>query len=150
MKRAALIFAIFILSTSAFTQVSVEAAELTEKGIKYYEAGNLGLALDTLTKAIELSSKPKYRKPTRSNLTEGGEDAELRDRITFHDPVTAVAFLNRGHVHFARAKMDLAIADYSQSIKLKPANAEALLSGPASVRPLRQPKSQDRIPARPA
>ncbi len=127
MKRTAIILAIFVLSTNILSQVSREAAELTAKGVKHYEAGDLNLALDTLTKAIDVSSRPKTRKQARPNsLIESSDAEELRNRITFHDPVTAMAFLNRGHVQFARAKMDLAIADYSESIRLKPANAEAL------------------------
>ncbi len=127
MQRISLIVAILFLSTNIFTQASIEAAELTAKGIKHYESGDLDRALETFTKAIELSSKPKPHRSVRSNsLAQAADDAELRDRITFHDPVTAVAFLHRGHVHFARAKIDLAVADYSESLRLKPAGVEAL------------------------
>ena len=120
MKRPVLIVAILVLSTNIFSQVSREAAELTDKGVKHYEAGDLNRALEILTKAIELSSRPKAVKVRPNEFTSG--DADLRDRITFHDPVTATAYLNRGHVQFARAKMDLAIADYSEAIRLKPAS----------------------------
>lgn len=127
MKRSALVLAILILSLSSsiLSQASREAAEITLKGIKYYEAGELDLALESFTRAIELSSKPKKLNVIRGNSLLPSEEEALRDRITFHDPLAAVAYLNRGHVHFARAKMDLAIADYTSSIKLKPANADA-------------------------
>ena len=39
MKRTAIILAILVLTTNILAQVSLEAAELTAKGIKHYEAG---------------------------------------------------------------------------------------------------------------
>ena len=112
MRRSAIVFAVFIFTSAAFSQVSLEAKELTLKGIKHYEVGNLEAALEALTKAIDVSSKPKRSKAVTGNaLFEQTEEERLRDRISFHDPITATAYLNRGHVHFARAKMELAIPD---------------------------------------
>ena len=127
MRSSAFLFTILLFSLSSIAQVSREAAELTETGIKHYEKGDFDLALEKLTKAIEVSSKPRASKKLKTNALAQTE-FEVRDRITFHDPVTGIAFLNRGHVHFARAKMELAIFDYSEAIRIAPANKEAYVS----------------------
>ena len=114
-SASAFLLTFLFLTINSIAQVSYEAAELTEAGIKHYENGNFDLALEKLTKAIELSSKPKSSKKIKTNALAENGDTELRDRITFHDPVTGIAFLNRGHVQFARAKMELAIFDYSEA-----------------------------------
>ena len=41
MKRTSFVIAILFLSTNIFSQMSIEAAELTAKGVKHYEAGDL-------------------------------------------------------------------------------------------------------------
>ena len=94
MKRSALVLAILILSLSSsiLSQASREAVEATIKGINHYEAGDLTLALESLTKAIELSSKPQRSKGIGGNSLRPSEEETLRDRITFHDPVTAMAY----------------------------------------------------------
>lgn len=126
MKIFTVLVAILVLATNIFPQASLKASELTEKAIKQYEEGDLDSALENFTRAIELSSRPRPPRSARSNLIgEPAKDAELRARITFYDPVTATAFLNRAHVHLSRAKIELAIADYSESIKIRPGSAEA-------------------------
>jgi tetratricopeptide (TPR) repeat protein len=126
MQRPALLISLFILTLNLNAQFSQQAIDLTERGIKHYESGSFELALEKLTKAIEITSKPQVSSKVRRNsLFQAPVESELRDRITIHDPITAAAYLNRGHVHFARAKMDLAIADYSEAIRILPGGKDA-------------------------
>jgi tetratricopeptide (TPR) repeat protein len=128
MRSFAFLLSILILSFGSSAQVSREAAELTETGIRHYESGNFAIALEKLTKAIDVSSKPKAASKVKQSALTATPETDLLDRITFHDPITGIAFLNRGHVQFARMKMELAIADYTEAIRIAPGSKEAYTS----------------------
>ena len=46
------------------------------------------------------------------------------DRAVKLDPCLAVAYYNRGTIHYRMGDFDLALADFKMSIKLEPSNPE--------------------------
>jgi tetratricopeptide (TPR) repeat protein len=100
-----------------------------DRGIVYYEQGNLALALFNLNRAIELNPNYADAYINRGVVYANQQKwdlalADFTQAITFN-PNFAEAYYNRGNVYEDQQKWDLALADFTQAITFNPNFAEA-------------------------
>ena len=72
------------------------AAKLNDRGLKFYELGDLAKAIELLSKAIKIN------------------------------PAAALPHYNRGNAHLASKSYELAITDFTEALRLSPSFVMAL------------------------
>ena len=82
-----------ILNSGCDSESSRDAVFYNNRGLTYFNQGELDKAFADFTKAIEL------------------------------DPQMIMAYQNRGSLYFTQGELDAAIADHTKAIELDPANA---------------------------
>src|SRR6266498_4137805 len=129
-RRIGLTLFILVLCGNAIVQAQTpgSAANYYNHGLKLFEKGDLDGAIEDYTRAIEISSRLTPSKRDRaaswSNTNKFDSSAEA-DRITVIDPLTAMAYTNRGIARFRKGDIDGANADLDQAIRINPGLAEA-------------------------
>src|SRR5262245_184188 len=100
--RIVLLFGLLVLmSLVGAAQTSRTTQEAFKRGMARYEKGDYTGALDDYTRAIELSSRLGQPKPAGDwrTITDGRKATEF-DGVRVLDPLTAIAYANRGLVRF--------------------------------------------------
>src|SRR6187401_917089 len=128
-SRLTVITILLVIScVDAPAQTPAAAQKYFQQGVKNFAEGNLGIAFENYSRAIEISShldslKPASSDPLKANKLTSSE----AERVTVIDPFTAVAYTNRGLVRHQQNDLDGAIADFNAAIRISPGLAEAYL-----------------------
>jgi len=112
------------------------AAEHLRRGIDYFEQGQLQLAIEEYTQAIEVDSELAEAYQLRGmvyialgELDKGIADLDRAlpelDQAVEQDPRHAEAYFNRGIAHCFILDYEKAIADFDRAIELNPSYVEA-------------------------
>jgi Tfp pilus assembly protein PilF/sugar lactone lactonase YvrE len=112
------------------------AVEHFRRGVDYQEQGQLGLAIEEFTQAIEFESGfiEAYLLRGMTYIALGDLDKGIADldralpdldRAVEQDPRLAEAYFNRGVAHFFKFDYDKAVADFDRAIELNPRYVEA-------------------------
>jgi tetratricopeptide (TPR) repeat protein len=113
-----------------------EAIEHLRRGIDYFEQGQLGLAIEEYTQAIEV--EPEFAEAYRlrgmvyvalGEFDKGIVDLDRAladlDQAVELNPQLAEAYFNRGGAYFFKLDYDKAIADFDRAIQIDPSYVEA-------------------------
>src|SRR5205085_6980693 len=127
--RVVCLLAILLFVPHASAQTPRAALEHFKNGNKKLENGELGAAIEELSRAIEISSRLEVsRSASRSAQTNGFAHAEGdASGITVIDPLTAHAYTSRGLARYGQGDVDGAILDWNRAIAINPGLAAAYL-----------------------
>ena len=100
------------------------AVAYNNRGLAYYEKGEIELAIKDYNKAIKLSSNYAFAYINRgiAYRKKGDADLAIKDynKAIKLDSNDADTYYNRGNVYNDNGEIDLAIKDYNKAIKLDP------------------------------
>ena len=134
MRFRQVVFAVFVLALSSAivgAQTPSSARRFLQQGQKDYQQGNLDLAFEDFSRAIEISShldKPKRASTDRLSVGNSFDSSAEADRITVIDPFTALAYHCRGVVRLHQSDFIGAIGDFNAAIRISPRLAEVYVS----------------------
>jgi tetratricopeptide (TPR) repeat protein len=113
-----------IINRGAKSATRQRAGAFVNRGIAYYELGNLAKALDDYNSALKLDGKftDAWHNRADVELRKGDLQAAITDyqKVTGLDPNRSSAYNGRGNALRESGKIDEAIADYDQAISLAP------------------------------
>src|SRR6185436_1813639 len=126
-----LFFATLLSCFGAVTiaQTPSRAIDLYKQGALKLDKGELDVAIDDFTRAIELSSRlvSNKRSTHSTNWKESAESSESAS-VTVVDPFTARAYNGRGLARFRKKDFEGAIEDFNQAIRIRPGMVEPYLN----------------------
>ena len=112
---------LFVAALATQAQTSDAARRYFNQGVKDLAEGNLEVAFENYSRAIELSSRLDSPKKSGHGLVRTNNlDSADTDRISVVDPFTAVAYTNRGIVRNRQNDLDGAIADFNAALRINP------------------------------
>jgi len=125
MANAAFALSFFVLLAQA--QTLRTAQDYLSRGSSLYEKGDFDGAIADFTKAIEISSRPDHRSRAGDwkNKTGFGDAAMNFDKVRALDPLTAVAYANRGLARYQLRDYDGVIADCNRAMAINPRLTDA-------------------------
>src|SRR6185436_2324453 len=114
---------ILFLLFSAITisaQTPASAQKYFQQGVKNLADGNLAMAFENYSRAIEISSRLDSRSLKSSNLAAASNFDRFSevDNVTVIDPFTAYAYTNRAIVRYRQNDVDGAIADFNAALRI--------------------------------
>src|SRR5262245_18832067 len=120
MVRAAI--ALSFLATPGLAQAPRAAHDHFNRGSSLYNKGDFEGALADFTKAIEISSRldNRGRADEWKNKTGFGGAASNFDNVKVLDPLTALAYANRGLARYRLGDYEGAIADCNRALAINP------------------------------
>src|SRR5262245_59008395 len=113
-------FLLVILFVTGQAQTPAAAQKYFQQGVKSLAEGNLEVAFENYSRAIEISSRLDNRKPStrlRANNLTSSDDTS---NIAVVDPFTAIAYTSRGIVRCKQHDYDGAIADFNAALRISP------------------------------
>ncbi len=117
-----------ILLALAIGSAKAENLEDCRKGVTAWEAGNLDLAISSLTRCINegnltiANMARAYYDRGNAYERRGQYDLAIKDydEVIYLDPEYAAAYLNRGNAYQGKGGYDQAIQDYDEIIHRSP------------------------------
>jgi tetratricopeptide (TPR) repeat protein len=108
------------------------AESCNERGIRYTEEGEFGLAISEFNKALQVHplSAETYNNRGIAYSKKGEHDLAISDftKALEIKPDMAKALYNRGITHGAKGQYKLALQDFNRSLELGPNHAPALVN----------------------
>ncbi len=125
-----------ILLALAFANAKAENLEDCRKGVTAWEAGDLDLAITSLTRCIKegnltianMAAAYYNRGNAYEQRGQYGQAIKDYDEVIYLDPGYAPDYLNRGNAYQGTGQYDQAIEDYDEAIRLDPSYALAYYS----------------------
>ena len=110
---------------------SAESDAYLNRGVDYYDQGELDKALTDYNKAIELDPAESLAYLNRGMVyyDQGELDKALIDynKAIELDPAESLAYSNRGAAYYVQGELDKALTDYNKAIELDPAESLAYI-----------------------
>jgi len=133
--RISFLFLVVCAASSSLSNSLVQA-QTRNGALSQYNSGSRKLlkgdldgAIHDLTNSIDISSRPWSAKSThQTDSAEVNSFADDTNGITIVDPLTAVAYTNRGLARYRKGDVEGALADWDLAIRINPRSAEAYLN----------------------